>query len=95
MNVLAGQTVRVVNTFSNFEGNPQDPNLVKFKVYDKKYALLDEQILGDSNKLEEGKYFVDYVTPQDPNQKYILEFYGEISGNPTFEREVIYTSFVR
>lgn len=93
--VLAGQTVRVINTFYNFEGAQHDPNLVKFKVYDKTYKLIDEHILSDANKLEEGKFFFDYITPQTPNQKYVLEFYGEISGNPTFEREVLYTTFVR
>lgn len=93
--VLAGTTVRVVNIFTNFDGEPQDPQIVKFKVYDKKYALLTEVTLGEDNKIETGKYFYDYITPMEPKQKSILEFYGEISGNPTIERFQIDTIFVK
>lgn len=93
--VLAGQTVRAVNTFYNFDGVPQDPQIVRFKIYDRRYNLLEDFTLTDGNKLDEGKYFYDYITPAEPNQRYIIEFYGEIAGNPTIERQQIYTTFLR
>lgn len=93
--VIAGTTVRVINIFTNFEGTPQDPQIIKFKVYDRKYQLISEVTLGEDNKIETGKYFYDYITPIEPKQKHILEFYGEISNNPTIERFQIDTIFVK
>lgn len=93
--VIAGTSVRAVNTFHNFEGLAQDPDLVRFKVYDESYKLLDNYTLTDANKLSEGKYFYDYITPSEPYKTLILEFYGEIAGNPTIERMRISTTFMK
>lgn len=93
--VVAGTAIRITNTFYNFDGVPQDPQIVRFRIYDRRYNLLEDFTLTDGNKLEEGKYFYDYITPSEPNQRYIIEFYGEIAGNPTIERETIFTAFLR
>ncbi|MBO0962390.1 hypothetical protein J1P26_22060 [Neobacillus sp. MM2021_6] len=93
--VIAGTAIRAVNTFYNFDGKPQDPQLVKFKVYDRSYKLLEDYILSDANKLSEGKYFYDYATPDEPYKSIILEFYGEIAGNKTIERKQIITTFIK
>lgn len=93
--VFAGEAVRVVNTFFNFDNTPQDPHLARFKVYDNKYGVLLDTVLSDSHKVSTGKYFYDYITPTQPNQQYIVEFYGEIAGNPTIVREKIYTTFLK
>jgi hypothetical protein len=92
---LSGSTVRAVNVFYNFEGNPMDPDLVKVRIYDRKYKMEQEFILSDGNKLQTGVYFFDYVTPTEPSQTKIIEFYGEISGNPSIERDTIYTTFIK
>jgi hypothetical protein len=93
--VYAGSTVRITNNFYNFAGELTDPEIVKVKIYDRTYKLETEHILADGNKLATGKYFFDYHTPTEPSQKRIIEFYGEIAGNPTFERETIFTTFLR
>jgi hypothetical protein len=93
--VIAGTAIRIINTFYNFKGEQQDPQIVRFKIYDRRYTLLEDFTLTDGNKLEEGKYFYDYITPTEPNQRFIVEFYGEIAGNPTIERQQIYTTFLR
>lgn len=93
--VLAGNTVRFTNTFYNFEQKPTDPNIIKIKVYDHTYKLIEEVNLGLNNRISDGKFFYDYHTPPEPDRAYIIEFYGEISGNPTFERELIKTTFLK
>lgn len=91
---IAGSTVRIVNTFFNFDGKPQDPQLVKLKIYDRKYKVIQNINLSDGNKLETGKYFYDWKTPSEIKERYIIEFYGEISGNPTIERKQLVTKFI-
>jgi hypothetical protein len=95
ISVIAGTAIRAVNTFYNFENTPQDPNVVKVKIYDRRYQMVGDYVLTDANKLSEGKYFYDYVTPTERNQKFIIEFYGEIAGNPTIERQQIFTTFLK
>lgn len=93
--VYAGETVRVVNNFFDFDNIPKSPQLVRFKVYNRKYEVLLDVMLTEANKLDEGKYFYDYITPPESNQTYTVEFYGEIAGNPTIERQQIYTTFIK
>ena len=93
--VVSGTAIRVVNTFYNFDNQPQDPDVVKFRVYDSSYKQLGDYILTEENRISEGKYFYDYVTPSERNKTIILEFYGEISGNPTIERKQITTTFIK
>lgn len=90
---LTGNTVRLTCTVKNFEGEKTDPETIKFLIYNNKYEVLSETILGPGNKDAIGEYFYDYTT-EDVKGKYYFEFYSIVSGNAAVQRGTIRTSFV-
>lgn len=90
--VIAGTTIKLINTFKDYDGVNKSPQLIKFIVRDYKQNIIDEFTLTDTNKLSEGKFFFDYTTRDTPGT-FIVEFYGEITGNKTIYRKRLITSF--
>jgi hypothetical protein len=83
--IQMGNTVRLTAQFSDWDGNPVDPALIKVKFYDTRFKLLEEHSVGAANKLDVGSYYFDYV-PQVPDTIY-YEWYAEIDGLPSLKRE--------
>jgi hypothetical protein len=82
-----GNTVRLIAQFSDWDGNPVDPALIKIKFYDVYFKKIDEQSVGVGSKIDVGSYYFDYVP--DTTGTFIYEWYGEIEGNPSLQRETI------
>lgn len=87
----SGNTVRLTCEFYDFVGNLTNPNIVKLKIYDYKYNLLEEYT--NITNVEIGKYYFDYVT-DDKNKSYIYEWYGELEGTPSLKRGSFLTKFM-
>lgn len=88
-----GTTVRLSCTFSNFDNEKVDPDLVKVIIYDKQYKALKTIIITPENRLNVGEYFYDYTTEAQTQVVY-YEWYGEIAGKPTLKRGYITTKFI-
>jgi hypothetical protein len=89
----SGNTVRLIGEFYDFEGNLIDPQIVKVAIYDYKHNLIQEVVVGQSSKLSKGIYYFDYVT-KNGNNKIIYEWYGEIDGRPSLDRNMFVTDFM-
>ena len=90
---IVGNTNRLTTTFYNFDNEQVNPNLVKFFLKDSFGKVIKEEILGEENKLEIGKYFYDFIA--DKQGRFIVEFYGEISGKPNVDRELIIVTLLK
>jgi hypothetical protein len=90
---ISGSTIKLKCTFTNFEDNLIDPDVVKFIVYDYKFNKINEYILNSSNKISEGIYFYNFTTPNEESLIY-YEFKGEIQGTIAIERGSIRTKFI-
>jgi hypothetical protein len=92
----AGNTVRFSCEFRDFADTLADPSLIKFKIYNQKYEIVQEvSVSSSANKQSTGKYFYDYTIPtQYANQKLIYEWYGEVGGNPSLDRNTFKVMFV-
>jgi hypothetical protein len=87
----SGNTVRLSCEFYDFDKEMKDPTIIKLKIYDYKYNLLDE--FTNVIRSEMGKYYFDYVTDVD-NKTYIYEWYGELDGTPSLRRGSFITKFM-
>jgi len=90
---LTGTTIRFIGEFRDFDGNLIDITFPKVTIYNQRYTVMEEHQLNDSNKLETGKYFFDYVSDEKA-QRIIYEFYGEIDGSPALDRKSFVTRFI-
>jgi hypothetical protein len=88
-----GNTVRLECDFFDFDNTSVDTQLVKVVIYDAKYEILSEIVLGEVNRKAVGKYFFDY-TSGNTAQKYYYEWYGEIDGTPSLNRGQFATKFI-
>lgn len=73
--------VRFEVTWYDWNEQPTNPSLVKFRLYDGDDMIVD----GSATNNGTGKYFYDY-TPTIANKKLIWEWYGEIDGTPNVKR---------
>jgi hypothetical protein len=71
---------------------PTDPQLVRFKVYNSGYKVLDEYTLGSSNRIDTGKYFFNWRPTATGNL--VCEWYAEIEGTPSLKRFPVSVKFV-
>lgn len=92
---LAGNTVRFYCDFYNFAKAKTDPSLIKFKIYDSKYELLEEISLNlVTSKISTGSYFYNFIVPMEYlNKRFYYEFYAEIEGLPSIYRDEFYVNF--
>lgn len=92
MQVISGSTVKLTCLFENFNGEPTDQDLVKFKLYNGKYEVIEEIILGDTNRVGVGDYFIHHLMP-DQIGVYYTEFYGEKNGVISINRDKVEVVF--
>jgi hypothetical protein len=88
-----GNTIRFECKFYDFNEQLVDPELVKIVIYNYKYEIVHDEILGINNKRTVGDYFHDYTTELKA-QKYYYEWYGEINGKPSLKRGEFMTKFI-
>jgi hypothetical protein len=88
----AGNTIRLLCTFKDFNQANVDPDLVKVVIYDQKYNML-QTITTNIIKSSVGNYYYDYTIPEDSRQKLYYEFYGMIGGVPSLKRDSFKTIF--
>ena len=88
-----GNTIRFECDFHDFNEQLIDPELIKIIIYNYKYEVIHEEIVGVNNKKDVGKYYYDYTTEMK-EQKYFYEWYGEINGKPSLKRGEFRTKFV-
>jgi hypothetical protein len=83
-----GNTVRFFCEFKDFADQLADPSVINFKVYNQKYEQIHDASVGTDTKASQGNYFYDYTIPKGYlNQKLIYEWYGEVSGSPSLNRD--------
>lgn len=90
----AGNTIRLVCTFKDFNGVKINPTNTKISFYNYKYERLQQTTLSITNRLETGVYFYNYITPSTLEQRIIYEWYGEINGLPSIKRGSFRTVFI-
>jgi hypothetical protein len=90
-----GESIRLEATFNDLGNMPIDQDLVRFKVYDYKYNLINDFALDTvANKLSNGHYMFDYIAPTTPQRIY-YEWYGEKNGSPSIARGGFRTVFMK
>lgn len=97
---IIGNTIRLSAEFKSFAGVYTDPTLVTLKIYDKNMAQIGETVvLGDAHKNGIGKYYYDYLVPDDKrlgiNTLTFYEFCGIIDGEPALNRGQFIREWVR
>jgi hypothetical protein len=90
----AGNTIRLLCEFKDFDGLSRNPDMVKVRVYDQTYKVLYETSLSSENNTSVGNYFYDYTIPLDARGKLHYEWYGEMSGSPSLKRDSFKVSFL-
>lgn len=88
----SGNTIRLECTFYDFDEKLIDPALISLRLYDAKYVLISTYSVGIGNRLSKGRYHYDYVAPMT-NATMWYEWYAEIDGLPSLEREQFKISF--
>lgn len=86
-----GNTVRLTCEFFDFNGEAADPPIVKIKLYDRSYDVIEE--ITNIQREESGEYFYDYTT-NDKGAKIYYEWYAEIEGTPSLKRSSFTTRFI-
>lgn len=90
----AGNTIRLLCIFEDFDGNRVNPNNVRITFYNYKYEKIQENVLSINNRQELGVYFFNYLTSKNSEQRIIYEWYGEIGGFPSIKRGSFRTVFI-
>lgn len=72
-----GDTIRLTGEFRGWDGNLADPDEAKVIIYDSQYNEIAEYT---PNKLETGKYYLDYIVPFGKTNVMYFEYKG-ISGD--------------
>lgn len=89
-----GNTVRFLVKFTDFEGNPINPDVTAFKVYDRKHIELssNEMIkIEPGNTEKTGMYYYFYTPEKDGD--YTIELYGLIDNKPSLIRKKVLVVF--
>jgi hypothetical protein len=90
----AGNTIRLQCIFEDFDGNRVDPTTVKIIIYDHRYRMLEQAILGSGNRIDLGTYFYNYTSPKDDEERIIYEWSGEIDGFVSLKRATFSTILI-
>lgn len=89
---FSGDTIKLECEFKEYDGVEMHPDLVKLRIYDRKYNLIEE-IINIPFDSEKGVYFHYYTLPSDDNV-IIYEWYAEEGGMPTLIRKKVNFSFL-
>lgn len=85
--ILVGNTVRLEANFKDFGGLPVNPQIVKIRIYNQKFEVINEVSVPFKQGSPTGSFTFDYIVPQNfLNQRVYYEWYGEISGSPSLNR---------
>lgn len=90
---FSGDTVKLECEFKDYDGLEMHPDLVKLKIYDRKYNLIEE-ITNLPYDSENGVYFHYYTLPDGSSNTIIYEWYAEEGGMPTLIRQRMKYSFL-
>ena len=91
--VVSGNTVNITAAFYELDGETiVAPDLVKLKVYDGRWKVLEERELSAGDDF---KYSADYTIPPEASNPIYIEVEGIINGYPTLERRAVKARKVR
>ncbi|WP_066639694.1 hypothetical protein [Desulfolucanica intricata] len=91
--VLIGDTVRLKVFFKTFDGTAVDPTNITLKIYDDTQQEIETININDTNKINVGVYFYDYVIPSGEGDLY-FEFTGLVNNLPIVTRKLIKRSWL-
>ncbi|WEZ10154.1 ZmpA/ZmpB/ZmpC family metallo-endopeptidase-related protein [Priestia flexa] len=87
-----GDTIRLKVNFRDFDNQSVNPSDVKLTIYDTDKQTIESIELNDTNKIDEGVYFYDYVLPDD-KREVTFEFRGIHNEKPILTRGTIPIKF--
>lgn len=87
-----GNTIRFEAQFFDFDGMPVDPEMIRLKIYNSKYVVVHDEPAAKVQGIT-GKYYYDYET-EPKEQRLYYEWYAEIGGKPSLERDEFVTRFL-
>lgn len=90
---LINDTVRLKVFFKTFGGTAIDPTNITLKIYDDKQQEIESINIDDTNKLDVGIYFYDYIIPSGKGDIY-FEFAGLVNDLPIVTRKLIKRSWL-
>lgn len=90
---LINDTIRLKVYFKSFEGAAVDPNNITLTIYDNGQQQLETIDIDDTNKLNVGVYFYDYIIPSGEGDIYI-EFSGLVNDKPILTRKLLKRSWI-
>jgi len=90
--VLINDTVRLKVYFKTFDGIAVDPTNITLKIYDDNQQILETISIDDTNKINVGIYFYDYIIPSGEGDIY-FEFAGLVNNLPIVTRKLIKRSW--
>lgn len=95
MSYLLGNTIKLNVTFKDFEGELFDPSIVKVKIYDSRYNLIEEISDTRIKKDSLGSYYFYYTIPDSVKSGTSLyyEWYSEKGGLPVIARKKLSVYF--
>lgn len=80
-----GDTVRLQVKFRDFNDFAVNPTDIKLTTYDINKNQIDQISINDTNKVDVGVYFYDYVLPEDETE-IVFEFKGTHNEKPILTR---------
>jgi hypothetical protein len=91
--MLKGDSIRLKVNFKTFIGIAVNPVNPKLTIYETDETQVEQIILDDTNKLDVGVYFYDYV-PANELTEFIFEFVGTYNSKPILARDLVQVKFI-
>ncbi len=96
---ITGEAIRFDGFFRDFPkpdgtpGEPVDPAIVRFTIYDQRWKKIEEINVGAGGKVADGQYRTFHVFEEEG--LYCYEWWGEADGLPAVERRQLTIERVR
>jgi len=91
--MLSGDSIRLKVNFKTFTGQPVNPVNLTLTIYKTEQTQIEQFTLDDTNKLDVGVYFYDYVPASELNE-FIFEFAGTYNDKPILSRGQVKVKFI-
>lgn len=93
--VLQGDSIRLRVHFKTFEGVSVNPNTITLNIYKNDQTLLIS--IPETELVNEvtGRYYFDYLVPDDLKDSFIFEFKGIHNNKPILSREKVSIQFTK
>jgi len=91
--MLKGDSVRLKVNFKTFTGTPVDPINPTLTIYKTDETVVETIVLNDTNKINVGVFFMDYVPASELNE-FIFEFSGTYIDKPIISRGRVQIKFI-